>query len=75
MSPHAPLGAAGGGVSNPLSIPTTNADVIWGPLVDVVDDYFEIRMEAPARLEDNVLIEGRIETKPQLSPTLLEPWR
>lgn len=60
---------------NPVLVPPVNRDFLWDQLVDVVDDYFEIEREDRVRLVDNVLTLGRIDTVPELSATLLEPWK
>ena len=60
---------------NPVLTPPINRDFLWDQLVDVVDDYFEIEREDRVRLVDNMLTLGRIETVPELSATLLEPWK
>lgn len=58
-----------------LFLPGTNYETAWESVVDVVDDYFEIEREEPVRLLGNVLTEGRIDTRPEIGATLLEPWR
>ena len=60
---------------NPALIPTTDHELLWQVLVDTVDDYFRIRREEPVRQFGNVLTEGRLETFPEVSATVLEPWR
>jgi hypothetical protein len=60
---------------NPVFIPGTDFQRIWETVVDVVDDYFRIEREEPVRLVGNVLTEGRLDTFPEVSSTLLEPWR
>lgn len=60
---------------NPTLIPTTDHQLLWQVLVDTVDDYFRIRREEPVRQFGNVLTEGRLETYPEVSATVLEPWR
>ncbi len=60
---------------NPALIPTTDHELLWQALVDTVDDYFRIRREEPVRQFGNVLTEGRLETFPEVSATVLEPWR
>lgn len=56
-------------------LPGTNYEAVWESVVDVVDDYFQIEREEPVRLLGNVLTEGRIDTRPEIGATLLEPWR
>lgn len=41
----------------------------------MVDDYFRIAREDPVRQIGDVLIEGRLDTHPEVGATLLEPWR
>ncbi len=60
---------------NPIFIPGTDFQRVWETIVDVVDDYFRIEREEPVRLVGNVLTEGRLDTFPEVSSTLLEPWR
>jgi hypothetical protein len=60
---------------NPALIPTRDRELLWDQLVDVVDDYFAIEREERVRLVGNVLTEGRIDTRWELAPTILEPWR
>lgn len=52
--------------ANPMEVPRIQYEVVWERTVDVVDDYFEI-------VEEN-RIDGRIETLPKVSATMLEPW-
>jgi len=60
---------------NPVLTPPVNRDFLWDQLVDVVDDYFEIKHEDRVRLVDNTFTLGRLETVPELSATFLEPWK
>ena len=48
---------------------------LWETVSDVIDDYFKIEREEPVRLIGDTLTEGRLETFPEPSPTILEPWR
>jgi hypothetical protein len=48
-------------------IPVGDFEYVWQQTVEVLDEYFEIASENR--------IDGRIETYPQVSATLLEPWR
>jgi len=77
MAPYevAPPQPAVAACNNPLHVPAANREFVWETVVDVVDDYFKIEHEEPVRLIGNTLTEGRLETFPQGSPTLLEPWR
>jgi len=52
---------------NPLTVRATSFDHVWNTTVQVLDQYFDIARE------DRVT--GRIETRPQVAATLLEPWR
>ncbi len=58
-----------------MRIPPCNRDLVWEVLVDVVDDYFTILREDPVRQIGEVLTEGRLETRPEVGSTLLEPFR
>jgi hypothetical protein len=60
---------------NPIFIPGTDFQRLWETVVDVVDDHFRIEREEPVRLVGNVLTEGRLDTFPEVSSTILEPWR
>ncbi len=60
--------------NNPVFIPVQNHDLLWDQIVDVVDDYFEIEREERVRLVGDILTEGRLETFPRGSSTVLEPW-
>ena len=60
---------------NPMYVPLSDREVLWGQVVDVVDNYFEIKREERVRLVGGVLTEGQIETFPQPGATCLEPWR
>lgn len=48
--------------------------ILWENLVDVVDNYFEIASESPVRDFGGVVTEGRLETRPKIAATWLEPW-
>jgi hypothetical protein len=54
-------------VDNPLIVPACEFDKVWATTVGVVDNYFDIRTENR--------LARRIETDPDISPTLAEPWR
>ncbi|MHC4404483.1 MAG: hypothetical protein ACYTG0_32925 [Planctomycetota bacterium] len=60
--------------NNPAMLPVRDRQYAWESVVDVVDDYFRIDNEA-LRLADGHLIEGRIDTFPEVGSTILEPWR
>ena len=54
-------------VPNPLTVQARSLEEVWNATVQVLDNYFDIAKE------DRVT--GRIETRPQVAATLLEPWR
>ena len=54
-------------VENPLLVPAGDFEFVWQQTVEVLDEYFDISSENR--------VDGRIETYPQVSATLLEPWR
>lgn len=60
---------------NPMRVPPYNRDLVWDQMVDVVDDYFTVLREDPVRQIGDVLTEGRLETRPEIGSTLLEPWK
>ncbi|MFP6649929.1 MAG: hypothetical protein VB817_10730 [Pirellulaceae bacterium] len=68
-------GFTGPRLANPMVIPVRDRELLWGQLVDTIDDYFRIASEQRVRLVGTVLTEGRIETAPQPAATSLEPWR
>lgn len=73
ITPIAPAPAA---YSNPSHLAVADHRLLWETVADVVDDYFpDFEYEEPVRQIGQVLTEGRLETFPQGSPTLLEPWR
>jgi hypothetical protein len=63
------------GFPNPSTFAATNPDLFWDSLVDVVGDYFRIKVEQRVQQIGNSLIEGRIEVYPRSGATYLEPWR
>jgi hypothetical protein len=63
------------GYSNPFVVPTADRDLLWDTIVDVVDDDLDILREERPRLIGDTLTEGRLETRPQIGATILEPWR
>jgi len=72
----APGALAGATYSNPSHLPVADHRLLWETVADVVDDYFpDFQYEEPVRQIGNTLTEGRLETYPEGSPTLLEPWR
>lgn len=62
-------------VSNPTQIPLVDPDFLWNQVVDAVDDHFRIDDEQPLRRTNTDWLEGRLITYPEVSGTLLEPWR
>jgi len=60
---------------NPVLAPINDPQCVWELVVDVIDDYFKIQHEEPVRQIGSALTEGRIDTFPEVSPTLFEPWR
>lgn len=60
---------------NPVLIGINDPDRVWEVMVDVVDDYFDIKTEEPTRRIEGVTTEGYLETFPETGSTLLEPWR
>ena len=54
-------------VENPLVVQASDFEFVWQQTIEVLDEYFDIASENR--------IDGRIETHPQVSATLLEPWR
>jgi len=72
VPPAAPLGVYH---QNPTLVPPGEPQAVWESVVDVVDDYFPIEREEPLRRYGETITEGRIETYPTVSRTMLEPWR
>lgn len=61
-------------VPNPMYVAVADRDLLWNTLVDVVDDDFQIQREERIRQDDDVLVEGRLETQPKVGASVLEPW-
>ncbi len=59
---------------NPIFVQVADHQFLWAVVVDVVDSHFEIAREEPIRLFDNVLTEGRVDTKPKIGASLTELW-
>lgn len=76
-SPGAPEAVPGAavGYANPFVVATADRDLLWDVIVDVVDDDLDLLREERPRLVGDTLTEGRLETRPQLGATYLEPWR
>ncbi len=67
--------ACRGCAPNPFFLPIADPQCAWEQVVDVVDDYFRIEHEEPARIVGNVVVEGRLTSLAEVSPTIFEPWR
>lgn len=61
--------------ANPILIPGADPQCVWEQVVDVIDDYFRIEHEEPVRMIGNEATVGAITTRPEVSPTIFEPWR
>ena len=57
---------------NPLTVPVSDLEFAWNQIVDMVDDYFEIASEQPVRKIGDILMEGRITSKPRSGATCTE---
>lgn len=64
-----------GGYANPVFIAMPDSQCAWETTVEVVQNYFRIGREEPVRRIGDTVIEGRIETVAEVSPTIFEPWR
>jgi len=62
-------------VQNPQFVPVNDREFLFNQVVDTVDDYFRIRREQRVRVADGVIVEGRIDTFPEIAGTALEPWK
>lgn len=62
-------------LQNPLFTPISDHEFVFHQLIDTLDNYFEIDAEERVRIEEGVILEGRIETFPTIGATYLEPWR
>lgn len=60
---------------NPLFVAASDREFLWNQVVDAVDDHFRIRREKRVAQVGEALIEGTLETYPQVGSTLFEPWR
>lgn len=70
-------GPSGGNAQNPLEV---RGDLepfqVWETVVDVVRLYFDrIVYEYPCQKRGDIILEGLLETKPQIGSTCFEPWR
>lgn len=59
---------------NPVFVPTSNHVALMNTLEDVLDNHYVISATEPIRLHENVFTEGRIDTEPKISASILEPW-
>lgn len=60
---------------NPVFLQARDPQVLWEAIVDVIDDDFQIEREEPVRRYGDILTEGRLDTKPLIGASLMEPWR
>lgn len=83
-TPELSVGTYNDAAPNPLFVQTSDPDYLWNAVVDVVDNYFEIKFETPIRVFERETengerftsrAEGRIDTKPTIAAGCLEPWR
>jgi hypothetical protein len=74
-APTTPVQPVAVAYNNPIFIPIADPQCAWETIVDVVDDYFRIEHEEPVRVAANSATDGSINTYPEISPTILEPWR
>lgn len=83
-TPNFSVGTYNDAAPNPLFVQTADPDYLWNAVVDVVDNYFEIKFETPIRVFERETengerfasrAEGRIDTKPTIAAGVLEPWR
>jgi len=70
-----PIVDASEGGSSRIHVPVANRDWTWEQIVDVVDDYFRIERERQVQVVGDVVTEGRIDSFPEVSGTILEPHR
>jgi hypothetical protein len=63
------------GIANPIAVPVADELFAWDQIADVVSDYFTIAREQQARRSGEAVMEGFIETAPQVGATWLEPHR
>ena len=83
-APALSVGTYNDAAPNPLFVQTSDPDYLWNAVVDVVDNYFEIKFESPIRVFERQTengerfvsrAEGRIDTAPTIAAGCLEPWR
>lgn len=58
-----------------ISVPVVDEEYTWDQITDVITDYFKIAREQRARRGNAGFCEGRIDTVPRDSATILEPFR
>lgn len=71
----APIVDASEGGASRVHVPVANRDWTWEQIVDVVDDYFRIERERQVQIVGDVITEGRIDSFPEVSSTIVEPHR
>ncbi|MEN6451961.1 MAG: hypothetical protein ABFC96_15845, partial [Thermoguttaceae bacterium] len=74
FSTTAPAGQPAG-YANPAFLPIADPQCAWETTVAVVQDYFRIEHEEPARVVNGTPVTGTIRTAAEVSPTVFEPWR
>jgi hypothetical protein len=62
-------------VSNPAHIGNVDPTFLWQQVVDTVDDHFRIATEQTVQRDNNIWLEGRLKSYPEVSGTAFEPWR
>ncbi|MFN3190212.1 MAG: hypothetical protein ACE361_06775 [Aureliella sp.] len=62
-------------VANPSRIGIVDEEFLWRMVVDSVDDFFRIESELPVRRNETREFGGKLTTYPEISGTILEPWR
>jgi hypothetical protein len=62
-------------LANPLQVNVQDTEFLWNQIVDVVDDYFEIKSEQRPTRDETQWYQGKLETHPQIGATYFEPWR
>ena len=71
----APSETYGDGGPSRINIPAGDRDWTWEQIVDVFDDYFTIQRERQVQVAGEVIAEGRIEGRPKIGATVLEPHK
>ena len=57
-----------------MYVQSRDHEFLWSVVADVIDSHFEIMHEEPIRLYENVLTEGRLDTKPKIAASIAEFW-